>query len=284
MSESTEIPDNFKTCLPPRKRAKTKEEKEQRRIERILRNRKAAHASREKKRKHVEFLESYVVDLETQMNMVKQLNSRLLLDYTGGSADVDLLLKKIAVLPDLKESKRQHVSELDLVDAEVNGDVDDEMMPKTPESCALSLHADEDVPMLDKSRMDSMSEASGCSPQFSPVTTPSSGDRFSLDIISGEPEMSFDCTSATPFSDIFVKKEVDEFIPQIPEMATFDKMGLDDYRVNTNDNEFDLVELRNPAVIAVVASSWRESPFIRKSLACVLCMVSQLGYLLRTQL
>lgn len=55
---------NFKSSLPPRKRAKTQEEKEQRRVERILRNRRAAHASREKKRKHVEYLESYVLDLE----------------------------------------------------------------------------------------------------------------------------------------------------------------------------------------------------------------------------
>ncbi|KAH3665812.1 hypothetical protein OGAPHI_004000 [Ogataea philodendri] len=51
--------------LPPRKRAKTEEEKEQRRVERILRNRRAAHASREKKRRHVEYLENYVKDLES---------------------------------------------------------------------------------------------------------------------------------------------------------------------------------------------------------------------------
>ncbi|KAG7192771.1 uncharacterized protein KQ657_001554 [Scheffersomyces spartinae] len=57
----------FKSSLPPRKRAKTQEEKEQRRVERILRNRRAAHASREKKRKHVELLEEYVVNLEANM-------------------------------------------------------------------------------------------------------------------------------------------------------------------------------------------------------------------------
>lgn len=45
------------TPLAPRKRAKTKDEKEQRRMERIMRNRQAAHASREKKRKHLEDLE-----------------------------------------------------------------------------------------------------------------------------------------------------------------------------------------------------------------------------------
>lgn len=56
-SDSLQIPSNFKTSLPPRKRARTQEEKEQRRIERILRNRKAAHHSREKKRAHLEELE-----------------------------------------------------------------------------------------------------------------------------------------------------------------------------------------------------------------------------------
>ncbi|KAG2735800.1 hypothetical protein G9P44_002014 [Scheffersomyces stipitis] len=66
---TSSIPDptTFKSTLPPRKRAKTKEEKEQRRVERILRNRRAAHASREKKRKHVEYLESYVLKLEQNL-------------------------------------------------------------------------------------------------------------------------------------------------------------------------------------------------------------------------
>jgi len=43
-----------KTNLPPRKRAKTEDEKEQRRIERVLRNRAAAQTSRERKRLEVE--------------------------------------------------------------------------------------------------------------------------------------------------------------------------------------------------------------------------------------
>lgn len=53
-------------ALPPRKRAKTKDEKEQRRIERIMRNRQAAHASREKKRRHVEELEKKCVSLTSE--------------------------------------------------------------------------------------------------------------------------------------------------------------------------------------------------------------------------
>lgn len=52
-----DIPADFKPILPPRKRARTQEEKEQRRIERILRNRRAAHQSREKKRLHLQHLE-----------------------------------------------------------------------------------------------------------------------------------------------------------------------------------------------------------------------------------
>ncbi|KAF2761405.1 hypothetical protein EJ05DRAFT_483773 [Pseudovirgaria hyperparasitica] len=45
-----------KTNLPPRKRAKTEDEKEQRRIERVKRNRLAAHNSRERKRQEVDEL------------------------------------------------------------------------------------------------------------------------------------------------------------------------------------------------------------------------------------
>lgn len=58
------LPNGKVGTLPPRKRARTQEEKEQRRIERIIRNRRAAHASREKKRRHVEQLEGYAKKLE----------------------------------------------------------------------------------------------------------------------------------------------------------------------------------------------------------------------------
>ncbi|SCU83431.1 LADA_0C11408g1_1 [Lachancea dasiensis] len=61
---TSNIPVDFKSTLPPRKRAKTKEEKEQRRIERILRNRRAAHQSREKKRLQLQHLERKAALLE----------------------------------------------------------------------------------------------------------------------------------------------------------------------------------------------------------------------------
>lgn len=73
MSDCASDISSFKSTLPPRKRAKTDEEKEQRRVERILRNRRAAHASREKKRRHVEYLESYVLKLED--NFCRALNN-----------------------------------------------------------------------------------------------------------------------------------------------------------------------------------------------------------------
>lgn len=53
-----------KTNLPPRKRAKTADEKEQRRIERVRRNRLAAHNSRERKRLEVERLQADKMALE----------------------------------------------------------------------------------------------------------------------------------------------------------------------------------------------------------------------------
>ncbi|KAK9476210.1 hypothetical protein V1514DRAFT_337635 [Lipomyces japonicus] len=61
-------------ALPPRKRAKTAVEKEQRRVQRILRNRQAAQSSREKKRKQMEELE--VVN-ETLVSENKFAQSRL---------------------------------------------------------------------------------------------------------------------------------------------------------------------------------------------------------------
>ncbi|CAN9146406.1 unnamed protein product [Alternaria alternata] len=61
-----------KTSLPPRKRAKTEDEKEQRRIERVKRNRLAAHNSRERKRQEYEVLQTEKDELEANMQAYKQ--------------------------------------------------------------------------------------------------------------------------------------------------------------------------------------------------------------------
>lgn len=60
------------TYNPSRKRAKTEDEKEQRRIERVLRNRQAAQSSRERKRQEVEKLEGEKQSIEQQNAALKQ--------------------------------------------------------------------------------------------------------------------------------------------------------------------------------------------------------------------
>ncbi|CCU76703.1 bZIP transcription factor HacA [Blumeria hordei DH14] len=84
-----------KTNLPPRKRAKTEDEKEQRRVERVLRNRRAAQSSRERKRQEVEALEAEkqaierknldlemrLADMEARYHLLQQELERF-----GGSA------------------------------------------------------------------------------------------------------------------------------------------------------------------------------------------------------
>ncbi|KAK7916894.1 hypothetical protein PG985_010502 [Apiospora marii] len=67
-----------KTNLPPRKRAKTEDEKEQRRVERVLRNRRAAQSSRERKRQEVEALEKRNTELEKLLNDQRKQNMMLM--------------------------------------------------------------------------------------------------------------------------------------------------------------------------------------------------------------
>lgn len=61
-----------KTSLLPHKRAKTEDEKEQRRIERVKRNRLAAHNSRERKRKNHEALRAKIDQLNASMQAYKE--------------------------------------------------------------------------------------------------------------------------------------------------------------------------------------------------------------------
>lgn len=67
-----------KTNLPPRKRAKTADEKEQRRVERVLRNRRAAQSSRERKRQEVEALEQRNKELEAKFAEAQKANLALM--------------------------------------------------------------------------------------------------------------------------------------------------------------------------------------------------------------
>lgn len=66
-----------KTSLPPRKRAKTEDEKEQRRIERVKRNRLAAHNSRERKRQEYELLQDEKDRMEADLTAYQQKLARM---------------------------------------------------------------------------------------------------------------------------------------------------------------------------------------------------------------
>lgn len=66
-----------KTNLPPRKRAKTEDEKEQRRIERVKRNRLAAHNSRERKRQEYETLQAEKDKLEHDLKTARLAMARM---------------------------------------------------------------------------------------------------------------------------------------------------------------------------------------------------------------
>ncbi|CUS22740.1 LAQU0S06e04962g1_1 [Lachancea quebecensis] len=119
-----DIPVDFKSTLPPRKRAKTKEEKEQRRIERILRNRRAAHQSREKKRLHLQHLERKACLLEQILAQVK----------------VEELVKNDTNLRVMYDEYQSLAME-PLADSP-SGDLHDHMLDsqKTPESLDASSH------------------------------------------------------------------------------------------------------------------------------------------------
>ncbi|KAL4801758.1 bZIP transcription factor HacA [Aspergillus unguis] len=92
-----------KTNLPPRKRAKTDDEKEQRRIERVLRNRAAAQTSRERKRLEMEKLENEKIDMEQQ-------NQFLLKRLTQMEAENTRLSQQVAQLSAEVRSGSRHTT------------------------------------------------------------------------------------------------------------------------------------------------------------------------------
>ncbi|KAI9795608.1 MAG: hypothetical protein M1833_006929 [Piccolia ochrophora] len=111
-----------KTNLPPRKRAKTEDEKEQRRIERVLRNRAAAQSSRERKRKEVEGLE------EEKQHIVRQ-NSML----AGRLREVEMENHK------LSETIAKMAAEMTVFRKVMNGDLS---TPHTSKQTSPTLSTD----------------------------------------------------------------------------------------------------------------------------------------------
>lgn len=92
-----------------RKRAKTEDEKEQRRVERVLRNRRAAQSSRERKRQEVEALEAEKnaverrnQDLEMRLADLEAKNimlQRELEQFTGGSGNMTVFRGSTSATP-----------------------------------------------------------------------------------------------------------------------------------------------------------------------------------------
>ncbi|KAL0937851.1 transcriptional activator hac1 [Colletotrichum truncatum] len=91
-----------KTNLPPRKRAKTEDEKEQRRVERVLRNRRAAQSSRERKRLEVEALERRNKELEAALQNVTKANQLLVEELNKFRRDSGMLTRSSSPLDPLR--------------------------------------------------------------------------------------------------------------------------------------------------------------------------------------
>ncbi|KAG8671871.1 hypothetical protein FPOAC1_005129 [Fusarium poae] len=107
-----------KTNLPPRKRAKTEDEKEQRRVERVLRNRRAAQSSRERKRQEVEALEKRNQELEQAVMAAEQANAKLMMELeqirrSGAVSYSPSVLDSFRVNPSLSQElfSSQHTHE-----------------------------------------------------------------------------------------------------------------------------------------------------------------------------
>ncbi|KAM3548846.1 hypothetical protein ARSEF4850_009183 [Beauveria asiatica] len=128
-----------KTNLPPRKRAKTDDEKEQRRVERVLRNRRAAQSSRERKRLEVEALEQRNQELETLLLNAQKTNLILAEELdrfrrdsgvvTRTSSSLDSLRdNQITLSPELFSSQDGHTADAKLT----NGLVEELLMTANP--------------------------------------------------------------------------------------------------------------------------------------------------------
>ncbi|KAJ3543707.1 hypothetical protein NM208_g3440 [Fusarium decemcellulare] len=81
-----------RTNIPRRQRAKTADEREQREIERVLRNRRSARNSRDRKRLELETLQKRVAELEETLMVYRGMNASLLKDVgqMGQRIDIDI--------------------------------------------------------------------------------------------------------------------------------------------------------------------------------------------------
>ncbi|KAM0519114.1 hypothetical protein ACHAPE_004111 [Trichoderma viride] len=87
-----------------RKRAKTEDEKEQRRVERVLRNRRAAQSSRERKRLEVEALEKRNKELETLLINAQKTNLILVEELNRFRRSSGVVTRSSSPLDSLQDS------------------------------------------------------------------------------------------------------------------------------------------------------------------------------------
>ncbi|KAL6935429.1 uncharacterized protein HGUI_00133 [Hanseniaspora guilliermondii] len=112
--------------LKPRKQAVTAEEKEQKNMERILRNRRAAHKSRERKRFYLKLYEQTSEKYELLFDMLIKHN---VLDSNEELNNNDLFLSLRKDIDDLKLEKKLFEKENGTVNSSVPK-LDDEPSPK----------------------------------------------------------------------------------------------------------------------------------------------------------
>lgn len=216
-----DIPVDFKSTLPPRKRAKTKEEKEQRRIERILRNRRAAHQSREKKRLHLQHLEKKAWLLEQILAQVKveelvknDMNLRVMYDE----------YQTLATEPTAADSPSGDLLHDHVLDSQ-----------KTPESLDASSHVN-CTPVSQSALMSSPSPA---------LESPLSQPQVKRESVSDEP---FEVSLAQPNTEF----NFDNSVPDVNNWNLLLTNDTENLTSSTNEDE--------PPVFDMTDNSWALDP------------------------
>ncbi|KAK7428098.1 transcription factor that binds to CRE motif [Neonectria magnoliae] len=182
-----------KTNLPPRKRAKTEDEKEQRRVERVLRNRRAAQSSRERKRLEVEALEKRNKELESMLINAQKANLMLVEELNRFRRNSGVVTRSSSPLDSLRDNPVTLSQELfssqdgHKPNSESSNPIMDDILISTatvnPASLSPELgpvdHASEDVPEQPSTEAQTMSIVGGDA-QVVPGLANIDGPSFSL--------------------------------------------------------------------------------------------------------
>ncbi|KAK1539889.1 basic region leucine zipper [Colletotrichum costaricense] len=172
-----------KTNLPPRKRAKTEDEKEQRRVERVLRNRRAAQSSRERKRLEVEALERRNKELESALQNVTKANQLLVDELNKFRRDSGMLTRStspndplhknsVTLSQELFSSHDGHRASLD----ETKSLVDDLMTTSHPNATVNPASLSPELLPIAEGTEEGVSSVGGASAIMAGLSNPSASD------------------------------------------------------------------------------------------------------------